>query len=130
MRAHPSGARAPSRPPRSTAHPRGQRIPPGLLLATAVADASEIVRTCEGCYFYTRKTNLPAHALQMIPVTWLFAVWGLDIVGPFQKAPRATPTCWLPSTSFPSGRGAPDHKSQGIVGRDVLHQHHLPVRGA
>jgi hypothetical protein len=57
-------------------------------LATTVADASEIVRTCEGCHFYTRKTNLPAHALQTIPVTWPFAVWGLDIVGPFRKAPE------------------------------------------
>jgi hypothetical protein len=45
------------------------------------------MRTCEGCQFYARKTNLPAHALQMIPVTWPFTVWGLDIVGPLQKAP-------------------------------------------
>jgi hypothetical protein len=44
---------------------------------TAVADASEIVRTCEGCQFYARKSNLPAHVLQTIPVTWPFAVWGL-----------------------------------------------------
>jgi ribonuclease HI/transposase InsO family protein len=54
---------------------------------TAVADASEIVRTCEGCQFYARKSNLPAHVLQTIPVTWPFAVWGLDIVGPLRKAP-------------------------------------------
>jgi transposase InsO family protein len=46
------------------------------------------MRTCEGCQFYARKTNLPAHALQTIPVTWPFAVWGLDIVGPLRKAPR------------------------------------------
>jgi hypothetical protein len=30
---------------------------------TAVADASEIVSTCEGCQFYAHKTNLPAHVL-------------------------------------------------------------------
>jgi transposase InsO family protein len=54
---------------------------------TAVADASEIVRTCEGCQFYARKSNLPAHVLQTIPITWPFAVWGLDIVGPLRKAP-------------------------------------------
>jgi hypothetical protein len=54
---------------------------------TAVADASEIVRTCEGCQFYARKSNLPAHTLQTIPVTWPFAVWGMDIVGPLRKAP-------------------------------------------
>jgi hypothetical protein len=31
---------------------------------------------------------------------------------------------------FQVGRGAPDHESQGRVGRDILHRHHLPVRGA
>jgi hypothetical protein len=59
----------------------------GFYWPTAVVDASEIVRTCEGCQFYARKTNLPAHALQTIPVIWPFAVWGLDIVGPLRKAP-------------------------------------------
>jgi hypothetical protein len=41
----------------------------GFYWPTAVADASKIVRTCEGCQFYARKTNLPAQALQTIPVT-------------------------------------------------------------
>ena len=27
------------------------------------------------------------HALQTITITWPFAVWGLDLVGPLQKAP-------------------------------------------
>jgi hypothetical protein len=54
----------------------------GFYWPTAVVDASKIVCTYEGCKFYARKTNLPVHALQMIPVTWPFAVWGLDIVGP------------------------------------------------
>jgi ribonuclease HI len=65
----------------------GNAFRQGFYWPTAVADASEIVRTCEGCQFYTRKSNLPAHALQTIPVTWTFAVWGLDIVGPLRKAP-------------------------------------------
>jgi hypothetical protein len=60
----------------------------GFYWPTAVTDANKIVRTCEGCQFYAHKTNLPAHALQTIPVTWPFAVWGLDIVGPLRKAPR------------------------------------------
>jgi transposase InsO family protein len=58
----------------------------GFYWPTAIADANEVVRTCEGCQFYTRKTHLPAHALQTIPVTWLFAVWGLDIIGSLRKA--------------------------------------------
>jgi transposase InsO family protein len=60
----------------------------GFYWPTAVADASEIVRTCEGFQFYARKSNLPAHVLQTIPVTWPFVVWGLDIVGPLRKAPE------------------------------------------
>jgi transposase InsO family protein len=59
----------------------------GFYWPTVVADAREIVRTCEGCQFYTRKSNLPAHVLQTIPITWPFVVWGLDIVGPLRKAP-------------------------------------------
>jgi ribonuclease HI len=39
------------------------------------------------CQFYARQTHLPAQALQAIPITWSFAVWGLDLVGPLQKAP-------------------------------------------
>jgi hypothetical protein len=42
----------------------GNAFRQGLYWPTAVADASEIVRTCEGCQFYARKSNLPAHALQ------------------------------------------------------------------
>jgi hypothetical protein len=43
--------------------------------------------SCRGCQFYARQTHLPAEALQTIPITWPFAVWGLDLVGPLQKAP-------------------------------------------
>jgi hypothetical protein len=68
----------------------GNAFRQGFYWPTAVADASEIVRTCEGCQFYARKSNLPANVLQTIPVTWPFAVWGLDIVGPLRKAPRGS----------------------------------------
>jgi hypothetical protein len=53
-----------------------------------VADATRIVHTCQGCQFYAKQTHLPAQALQTIPITWPFAVWGLDLVGPLQKALR------------------------------------------
>jgi len=52
-----------------------------------VADVTQIVRTCERCQFYARQIHLPAQALQTIPITWPFVVWGLDLVGPLQKAP-------------------------------------------
>jgi hypothetical protein len=41
----------------------GNAFRQGFYWPTEVADASKIVRTCEGCQFYARKTNLPAHAL-------------------------------------------------------------------
>jgi hypothetical protein len=65
----------------------GNAFRQGFYWPTAVADATRIVRTCEGCQFYARQTHLPVQALQTIPITWPFVVWGLDLVGPLQKAP-------------------------------------------
>jgi hypothetical protein len=64
----------------------GNAFRQGFYWPTVVVDANEIVCTCERCQFYARKTNLPTHALQIIPVTWSFAMWGLDIVGSLRKA--------------------------------------------
>jgi hypothetical protein len=52
-----------------------------------MVDACRIVRSYRGCQFYARRTHLPAQTLQTIPITWSFVVWGLDLVGPLQKAP-------------------------------------------
>jgi hypothetical protein len=71
----------------------GNAFRQGFYWPTAVADASEIVRTCEGCQFYARKSNLPAHVLQTIPITWPFVVWGWTSLGPYGRRPGATPTC-------------------------------------
>jgi ribonuclease HI len=65
----------------------GNAFRQGFYWPTAVADATRIVRTYQGCRFYAKQTHLPAQALQTIPITWSFAVWGLDLVGPLQKAP-------------------------------------------
>ena len=60
----------------------------GFYWPTAVADAKQIVHNCEGCQYYTRQTHLLAQALQTIPITWLFLVWGLNLVGSLKRAPR------------------------------------------
>jgi ribonuclease HI len=65
----------------------GNAFRQGFYWPTAVADATRIVRSCRGCQFYARQTHLPAQALQTIPITWSFTMWGLDLVGPLQKAP-------------------------------------------
>jgi len=48
----------------------------------ALRNAEEIVRACKGCQFYAKQTHQPAQALQTMPITWPFKVWGVDMVGP------------------------------------------------
>jgi ribonuclease HI len=47
----------------------GNAFQQGFYWPTAVADATRIVRSCQGCQFYARQTHLPAQALQTIPIT-------------------------------------------------------------
>nr|AAX96316.1 retrotransposon protein, putative, Ty3-gypsy sub-class [Oryza sativa Japonica Group]ABA91738.1 retrotransposon protein, putative, Ty3-gypsy subclass [Oryza sativa Japonica Group] len=64
----------------------GKAYRQGFFWPIAVSDADKIVRTCEGCQFFARQIHLPAQELQTIPLSWPFAVWGLDMVGPFKRA--------------------------------------------
>nr|CAB3445200.1 unnamed protein product [Digitaria exilis] len=64
----------------------GNAFRQGFYWPTAIVDATEAVCTCEGCQFYARKTHLPAHVLQTIPITWPFAVWGLDLFSKWIEA--------------------------------------------
>ena len=52
-----------------------------------MADTKQVVHTCKGCQYYARQTHLPAQELQMIPITWPFVVWGLDLVGALKRVP-------------------------------------------
>jgi hypothetical protein len=52
----------------------------------ALQDAPELVKSCEACQFHAKQIHTPAQALQMIPPSWPFAVWGVDTLGPFPRA--------------------------------------------
>ena len=41
----------------------------GFYWPTALRDAEEVIRRCEGCRFYARQTHLSAQELQTIPIT-------------------------------------------------------------
>jgi hypothetical protein len=56
------------------------------MLVGTLQDTVELVRTCKVCQFHAKQIHMSAHTLQMIPPSWSFAVWGLDIVGPFPCA--------------------------------------------
>ena len=56
----------------------------GFYWPTARADAQDLVQHCVGCQVFANQTHMPPTTLQTIPITWPFAVWGLDMVGPLK----------------------------------------------
>ena len=56
----------------------------GFYWPTARADAQDLVQRCVGCQLFANQSHMPPITLQKIPVTWPFAVWGLDMVGPLK----------------------------------------------
>jgi transposase InsO family protein len=64
----------------------GKAFRSGFYWPTTKSDAAELVQRCEACQFLSKQQHLPAQQLQTIPVTWPFACWGLDMIGPFKKA--------------------------------------------
>jgi hypothetical protein len=59
----------------------------GFYWPTAQKDAEQFVKHCNGCQHFSKHRHTPAAALKTIPLTWPFAIWGLDMVGPFKTAP-------------------------------------------
>jgi ribonuclease HI len=64
----------------------GKAFRSGFYWPNAKSDAAELVQKCEPCQFLSKQQHLPVQQLQTIPVTWPFACWGLDMIGPFKKA--------------------------------------------
>ena len=58
----------------------------GFYWPSALEQAEDLVRKCNGCQRYATKTHMPMSELKTIPITWPFAVWCLDMVGPFKPA--------------------------------------------
>nr|CAH67479.1 H0805A05.9 [Oryza sativa] len=65
----------------------GKAFRQGFYWPTALNDAVDLVRRCRACQFHAKQIHQPAQVLQIIPLSWPFAVWGLDILGPFRRAP-------------------------------------------
>jgi len=45
----------------------GKAFRAGFYWPTMVADAEKLVRHCEGCQFFAKRTHVPAHEIQTIP---------------------------------------------------------------
>jgi hypothetical protein len=59
----------------------------GFYWPMTVTDAKDFVKRCKGCQLFAKQQHLPAQALRTIPLSWPFAMWGLDVVGSFRTAP-------------------------------------------
>jgi hypothetical protein len=58
----------------------------GFYWPTALQEVEDLVQKCNGCQRYAHQIHQLASALKTIPLTWPFAVWGLDMVGAFKQA--------------------------------------------
>ncbi|XP_020166754.1 uncharacterized protein [Aegilops tauschii subsp. strangulata] len=65
----------------------GKAFRSGFYRPTALNDATELVISCDACQFHAKQIRQPTQGLQTIPLSWSFMVWGLDILGPFPRAP-------------------------------------------
>ena len=58
----------------------------GFYWPSVLQDATAVVQACEACQFHAKQVHQPALGLQTIPLSWPFAVWGLEILGPFPRS--------------------------------------------
>jgi hypothetical protein len=59
----------------------------GFYWPTALQDAEWLVKSCNGCQRFSKQRYTLAAALNTMPLTWSFVVWGLDMVGPLKTTP-------------------------------------------
>src|SRR4051812_1799317 len=60
----------------------------GFYWPTAMKNAKEIMRPCVACQKFANRPHAPASELETIPLSWPFATWGLDMVGPLNKSSK------------------------------------------
>jgi hypothetical protein len=85
----------------------GKAFRHGFYWPTALQDATEMVKSCKACQFHAKQIHTLAQALQMIPPSWPFAVWGW-ISWDHSPGPAAgTGSSSSPSTSSQSGQRPP-----------------------
>jgi hypothetical protein len=85
----------------------GKAFRHGFYWPIALQDAAEMVKSCKACQFHAKQIHTPAQALQMIPPSWPFAVWGWISWDHFPGPLAGTGTSSSPSTSSPSGQRLP-----------------------
>ena len=65
----------------------------GFYWPAVLHHVEQLVKTCEACQYYAKNTHQPSQALQPIPISWPFVVWGLDIIGKIRNLWEDMSTC-------------------------------------
>ncbi|KAF8725758.1 hypothetical protein HU200_020310 [Digitaria exilis] len=78
----------------------GKAFHAGFYWPTALHDAEEIVRHCKGCQYFAHHSHQPAHKIKLIPPSWPFACWGLDMIGKLPRAPGGFEYCFVAIDKF------------------------------
>src|SRR3954463_8276942 len=60
----------------------------GFYWPTAMRNVEDIVRRCTACQKFASRPYAPASELKTIPLSWSFATWGLNMVGPVRTPTR------------------------------------------
>jgi hypothetical protein len=104
----------------------GKAYRSGFYWPSALSDAAEMVKRCKACQFHANQIHQPTQGLQTIPITWPFAVWGLDILGPFPQGQGCYRYLYVGIDKFtkwaevePVGGGGASAHNTGQVGREV-----------
>ncbi|GKV34076.1 hypothetical protein SLEP1_g42498 [Rubroshorea leprosula] len=57
----------------------------GYYWSNMYKDATHFVQKCSKCQFFAHLTHQPVEELTNLVALWSFALWGLDLLGPFMK---------------------------------------------
>jgi hypothetical protein len=64
----------------------GKAFRHGFYWPTAKDDAMKIAAKCRDCQFFQKQTTKHVNSLRPIDISWLFTIWGIDIVGIIPRA--------------------------------------------
>jgi hypothetical protein len=111
----------------------GKAYRSGFYWPTAMTDAKDLVKRCKGCQLFAKQQHLPSQVLHTIPPSWPFAMWGLDVVGPFCTAPGGYKHILVAVNKFtkwievrPVAKVTSEEAAKFI--RDIIHRFGVPNR--
>jgi hypothetical protein len=90
----------------------------GFYWPITLQESIELVKRYRACHFHAKQIYTPAQMLQMIPPSWLFIVWGMNILGPFPRAVGGYPYLYVAIdkfTKWPKATPVVKIKKQSVV---------------